>query len=82
MGIERWELRWESLVWLFAVVFISYLHCISFFYLCVLVTQSYPTLCDPLDCSTPGSSVHGILQERILEWVAIPFSRGSSHPRG
>ena len=44
----------------------------------VLVTQSYPTLCDPMDCSLRGSSVHGILQARILEWVAIPFSRGSS----
>ena len=44
----------------------------------VLVAQSCPTLCDPMDCSPPGSSVHGILQARILEWVAIPFSRGSS----
>ena len=42
------------------------------------VTQSCPTLCDPVDCSPPGSSVHGILQARILEWVAISFSRGSS----
>ena len=40
-----------------------------------------PTLCKPMDCSPPGSSVHGILQARILEWVAIPFSRGSSQPR-
>ena len=40
-----------------------------------------PTLCDPMDCSSPGSSVHGILQACILEWVAIPFSRGSSQPR-
>ena len=47
----------------------------------VLVTQSCPTLCDPMDCSLPGSSVHGFLQARILEWVAIPFSRGSSQPR-
>ena len=39
------------------------------------------TLCVPMDCSPPGSSVHGILQARILEWVAIPFSRGSSWPR-
>ena len=39
------------------------------------------TLCDPMDCSPPGSSVHGILQARILEWVAISFSRGSSQPR-
>ena len=47
----------------------------------VLVAQSCPTLCDPIDCSLPGSSVHGILQARILEWVAVSFSRGSSWPR-
>ena len=44
----------------------------------ILVTQSCLTLCDPLDCKPTGSSVHGILQARILEWVATPFSRGSS----
>ena len=43
----------------------------------VLIAQSCPTLCDHMDCSPPGSSVHGILQARILERVAIPFSRGS-----
>ena len=43
--------------------------------------QSYPTLWDPMDCSPPGSSVHGVSQARILEWVAMPFSRGSSQPR-
>jgi len=42
------------------------------------VTQSCPTLCDPMDCSLPGFSVHGIFQARVLEWVAISFSRGSS----
>ena len=47
----------------------------------VLVAQSCLTLCNPMDCSLPGSSVHGIFQARILEWVAIPFSRGSSHLR-
>ena len=47
----------------------------------VLVGQSYLTLCDSVDYSPSGSSVHGILQARILEWVAIPFSRGSSRPR-
>ena len=47
-----------------------------------LVAQSCPTLCDPTDCSPPGSSVHGILQARILEWVAFPSSGGSSQPRG
>ena len=45
------------------------------------VAQSCPTLCDPMDCSPPGSCVHGILQARILEWVAISFSRRSSWPR-
>ena len=44
--------------------------------------QSWPTLCDPMDRSPPGSSVHGILQTRVLEWVAVPSSRGSSGPRG
>ena len=48
---------------------------------CYLVTKSRPTLYDPMDCSQPGSSIHGILQARILEWVAISFSRGSSRPR-
>ena len=46
-----------------------------------LVAQSCPTVWDPMDCSPPGSSVHGIIQARILEWVAIPFSRRSSQPR-
>ena len=45
------------------------------------VAQSCPTLCDPMDHSLPGSSVHGIPQARILEWVAISSSRGSSWPR-
>ena len=47
----------------------------------VLVTQSCPTLQDPVDCSPPGSSVHRIPQARILEWAASPFSRGSSLTR-
>ena len=45
------------------------------------VTQSCPTLCNPMDCSLAGSSIHGIFQARILEWVAISFSRRSSWPR-
>ena len=45
------------------------------------VAQSCPTLCNQADCSLPGSSLHGILQERVVEWVAISFSRGSSRPR-
>ena len=47
-----------------------------------LVAQSCLTLCDPMDCSLPSSSVHGISPARILEWVAISFSTGSSQPRG
>ena len=59
--------------------------CIS--YLCevnwskVKVAQSCLTLCDLMDCSLPGSSVHGILQARIPKWLAVPFYRGSSQPR-
>ena len=45
------------------------------------VTQSCPTLCNPMDCSLPRSSIHGIFQARVLEWVAVSFSRGSSWPR-
>ena len=50
------------------------------FLLC-LVTQSCLTLCDPMDCSLPGSSIPGILQARILKWIAMPSSSGSSQPR-
>ena len=66
----------------------SILVCLAFFtihlshpYMCVLVIQLCPTLCNLMDCNPPGSSVHVILQARILEWGAIPFSRGSSWPR-
>ena len=48
---------------------------------CMRSHSSFPILCDPMDCSLPGSSVHGILQAWILEWVAMPSSRGSSWPR-
>ena len=44
-------------------------------------TQSCPTICDAMNCSLSGSSVHGVFQARVLEWVAVPFSRGSSRPR-
>ena len=53
------------------------LHCRKILY----QLSQCPTLCNPMDCSPPGSLVHGILQAWILEWVAIPFSRGSSLPR-
>ena len=45
-----------------------------------MCAQSCPTLCDAMDCSPPGSSLHGIFQARILKWVAIPFFGGSSQP--
>ena len=54
---------------------------IKAFYVCTKSLQSCPTLCDPMDYSPPDSSVHGILQARILEWVAMPSSRGSSRLR-
>ena len=53
--------------------------CVWFMHACML--QSHLTLCNPVDCSPPGSSVHGILQSRILDWVAMPSSKGSSQPR-
>ena len=56
---------------------LAYLHA---YHACCLVTKSCPTLCDRMDCSAPGSPVHGISQARILEWVAIFFARGSSWP--
>ena len=49
---------------------------IYFLSVCVLVAQLCPTLCDPMNCSQPGSSAHGIFQARMLEWFAITFSRG------
>ena len=68
----------------FCSVFLSFLS-FFFFLQCTFfeseVAQPCPTLCDPMDCSLPGSSLHGILQARVLEWVAISFSRGSSQPR-
>ena len=72
------------------VAHISYSHCsrkeLSFSMLSevkvkALVAQSCLTFCDPMDYSLPDSSVQGILQARILEWAAFPFSRGSSQPR-
>ena len=48
---------------------------------CCFVAKSCPSFCDPMDYSPPGSSLHGISQARILEWVAISFCRGSSRPR-
>jgi len=57
------------------------LHACVCVHACCVHSQSYLTLCDPVDCSPPGSSVHGISQVRILEWVAISCSRRSSQPK-
>ena len=71
---ETKEESWES-----SIVSIK---CKTFHYSKVKVKSlSHIRLCDPVDCSPPSSSVHGILQARILEWVAISFTRGSSWPR-
>ena len=84
----RWSgipISWRSLSFcpFFSSCFTLYLFIfivVKYAALC-LVTQSCPTLCDPMDCSPPSSSVHGILQARILKLVAMPSSRGSSQPR-
>ena len=65
---------WGDTSWWFWLHFSNNLMC--------LVIQSCPTLCNPMDCNPPGCSIRGILQARILEWVAMPFSRGSSWSRG
>ena len=70
-----WRNLWKSLAWGKGLEYIPDGECEG------EATQSCPTLCDPVDCSLPGSSIQGILQARILEWVAISFSRGSSRPR-
>ena len=51
-------------------------------YMCAKSLQLCPTLHNPVDCRLPSSSLHGVLHARILEWVAIPFFRGSSQPKG
>ena len=72
MGLQRVRHNWVTeLNWTELNVYLI---------LCLSVSKSCPTLCDPMDCSSPGSSVHAILQARILEWIAIPFWR-SSWPR-
>ena len=66
-------------VYIYIYIYIhTHTHSVCMCIYIVKVTQLCSTLCNPMDCSLLGSSVHGILQTRILEWVAIPFSRGSS----
>ena len=82
VGSSKIGRRWgTSLSAVGTVLLLGLLIFMSWGYLKVKVTQSCLTLCNPMDCSLPGFSVHGILQARTLEWVAISFSRGSSQPR-
>ena len=79
METKTWKMDWwtdwgkERVGWIEQVV-LTYIHWSE-------VAQLCPTLCNPMDHSLPGSSVHGIFQARVLEWAAISFSRGSSQPR-
>ena len=69
----KWVYLFQALRIASLIIFI-----ISFMKVKMLIAQLCTTLCDPMDCSPPGSSLFGILQARILKWAAIPFSRGSS----
>ena len=74
-----------TLSWVFCFLTPKHHTCMSSYVyviirVCMLVSQSRPALCNPMDYSPRGSSDHGISQARILEWVTIPFSRGSSPP--
>ena len=71
------SLKFSFLIWEMEILIIELCVCVC----ARSVIQSCLTLCDPIDYSPPGSSVHGIFQERILEWVAISYSKGSSGPR-
>ena len=70
----------QSWISIWHIIIATSIHTHIHTYVSVLVAPC-PALCDPMDCSLLGSSIHGILQARILEWVAIRFSRGSSWPR-
>ena len=76
----------DHLAWLIlpGIMFIMFIHVVAHdisFLFWLHSIQLCPTLCDPMDCNLPGSSVHEIFQARMLEWVAISFSRGSSETR-
>ena len=86
-NIFWWNIFWWSLCfinsihYLFLGYFVSVTGLLIYNAICVLSRFSRLTLCSPMDCSLPGSSVHGILQARIREWDTMPSSRGSSQPR-
>ena len=75
---NTWNLSWKSMILVIFILISSFVPVVVVY---GLVAKSCPTLCHPMDCSPPASSVHGIFQARILEWIAISFSRRSSQPR-
>ena len=77
-NIGSWWFSWWARTNMEAQIPLNFLHlkCNTFLSHCVLVAQSCLTLCNPVDCSLPGFSVHGILQARILEWVSISLLQG------
>ena len=81
----RWDSGWRTIgIYILGIPSsyqIYYLRSSSCSLCCCLIAKSCPTLCDPMDCSPPGSSVHGISQARILESVVISYSKGSSQSR-
>ena len=76
IGIASFSFFSIPFFYLFHLFTIPFFHCMR-----ANSLQSCLTLCDPMDCSPPGSSVHGVFQARILQWFAIPSSRGSAQPR-
>ena len=79
MAFNRWLLALVIFltIYVYTNMHTSYYESVS----CWSCSTLWTWTCDPMDCSLPGSSVHSLLQARILEWLAIPFSRGSSQPR-
>ena len=77
----RWILYHLSYQWSPIYMCVCVCVCVTWKKVKLLLAQSCLTLWDPMNCSSPGSSVHGISQARILEWIAIPFSRRSYQPR-
>ena len=83
-GVAQSRTRLKQLSGSSSIMYIYYTYHICYYYLlwvCAKSLQSCLVLCDTMDCSPTGSSVHGIFQARILEWVVMPFSGGSSRPR-
>ena len=83
--LKRWPFSVTHMsCWAFGVLCVCVCVCVCVCELCVCVWAEFLScvpLCHPVDCSPPGSSVHGLSQAKILKWVAISFSRGSSRPR-